>query len=129
MMSASEVTLLIVVGVLLVLCVAIAVLFSQALQKALNHADTVHDRAWQQLQVVMDRFMALDFAVFKSYQMASEAPTCAQSLPPPETWGEDRPYAEVTRPDRSGFGGSVGLRSLIGDGGPPWEEDEESENE
>ena len=67
---------------LLVVIVLSAVQFSRTLSRVLNHADMVHQRAQNHLDSVLDRFMALDFTLFKSYQVAENSP--AGGFEPPD---------------------------------------------
>jgi len=47
--------------------------FVIAHNRTLKSLETIHDRNAQQLDSVLDRFMALDFSLFKAYQSSEEA--------------------------------------------------------
>ena len=62
-----------VIAVLCATLVAITVLFSRTLKASFLLTDNVHIRAQVHLSSVLDRFMALDFAQFKGFQLAEGA--------------------------------------------------------
>jgi hypothetical protein len=68
--------------------VLIAVLCFRALSRAYELTDSIHDRMTQQVDRVVDRFMAADFAAYKSFAMAEHADDGQQYIPeslrPPE---------------------------------------------
>ena len=51
----------------------IAESYTRAHTDTLNSLERVHDRQSQQLDSVLDRFMALDFSLFKAYQSTEDA--------------------------------------------------------
>jgi hypothetical protein len=92
-LNAVEISLLCVVALLVILVVLVAVLFSRALQRTLDHAETMHSRNAAQLDGVLDRFMAVDFASFKGFQAAENAEEGAWEPPDEEQEAEERPFA------------------------------------
>lgn len=86
-------TALAIVGVIVAMialgCVVlIAVLCFRALSRSYELLDSIHDRDTQQISQVVDRFMAADFAAYKSYALAESAGDGSQEIPeslrPPE---------------------------------------------
>jgi hypothetical protein len=72
------VTALVIVSVLamsvtLIWGILVTVQFRKALESAFLHATRSHQRQSAQLDKVLDRFMALDFERFKSYELAGES--------------------------------------------------------
>ena len=53
--------------------VLVSLLFRTSLQKALDHADRVHERQVVMLNGALDRIMAMDFTTYKAYASAEDA--------------------------------------------------------
>jgi|SRR5580765_5188486 hypothetical protein len=76
-----------VVIVLISGLILVTVTFSKSLQKALDHADRIHDRADIQIASLLDRLMARSLEDFKVYDLGE---TSHGEVIYPE--GDDRPW-------------------------------------
>jgi hypothetical protein len=71
--------------------------FISAHQATLNSLERTHDRNVKQNEGVLDRFMALDFSLFKAYQSAEDAPVGGFEPPDEEEEGSMRTYLSNDR--------------------------------
>jgi hypothetical protein len=78
-----EIVLLSFCTVLLGALILVAVQFLTALQKVLDRADATQARTQAFADRLLDRVMAGDFAIFKAYQAAEEAPEGGWEGPDP----------------------------------------------
>ena len=69
----------------------ITVVFSKSLQKAVNHADRVHERDQELLTDVLDRLMAKNLEEFKTYALGEGE---HGTVIPPEYDEAERPWNE-----------------------------------
>jgi hypothetical protein len=109
-MTGPELIGVIVIVALIGALIAATVLVCRSLNKALSTLERVHERDQAHVSSVLDRFMSLDFTLFKTYQLSEQV--VGQYVPP-----EERPEFEdeeiVERDaDRGGFGSAMGLRAL-----------------
>lgn len=101
-MTAALVVSMVVIALLIALVVSITLLFSRALSRTLSHADSIHDRNSEQLESVLDRLMAIDFAEFKLQQQVENADEGGFDEPsdegqPEPSDAEDAPTRTFTR--------------------------------
>lgn len=80
-MTALAIVGVIVATVALGCVVLIAVLCFRALSRAYQLLDSIHDRDTKQIAQVVDRFMAADFAAYKSFAMAEQSGDASQYIP------------------------------------------------
>lgn len=105
-MSTFEALAITVVVCSIGLTVLIALIFLRTIARVLSHADSVHDRGARQLDSALDRLMANDFATFKTYQAAEDAPFGEYIAP-------EEPEEEPELVSKGGFGSSLGLSALL----------------
>lgn len=88
--------------------ILVTVTFSRSLQRAVDHADRVHNRSTDTLQTVLDRLMAKNFEEFKTYDLGESG---HGEMIIPDSPAEDRPWnvPGVTLPGAGLWGGAVEL--------------------
>jgi hypothetical protein len=99
MSTAVTVVGLVVIGFVMCWAVLITVQFLRALQSAHLMTERVHARQSKQLDKLLDRFMAMDFERFKSYELASESQPGGFEAPEEQT-----PLSEAATVVYSGWG-------------------------
>lgn len=88
-MIALLVMSIVTVSVVLAWGVLITVQFRRALESSFSHTLRTHERQSKQIDKLLDRFMALDFDRFKSYELAEDSPNGGFDAPEDQEGGGD----------------------------------------
>lgn len=95
-----EWVILIAMGVLVV---AVTLIFARTMGNAMALTNSIHQRQTETQKDLLDRLMAMDFATYKAYSLAENAPVGEQYIPEPEPL--EGPSVEQVRPRNWGYEG------------------------